>query len=183
MGSETGLNELNLGGIFEILDTDGDGFISEDDFVAMAKRFTDEFDVTGDAPGVAVDAAFRAWWEWLRADYDGDGDGRVRRAEFTAAFVSGGGNPEAYYEQLLGPVLEVVGQTMDLDGDGFIETAEYVRAFTVHGLDGGFAATAFARLDNDGDGRINTAEFLAGIRHAFLSQDRADPGTELLGHA
>jgi Ca2+-binding EF-hand superfamily protein len=183
MPSENGLRELNLKAIFAILDTDGDGFISEDDFAAMAKRFTDEFEVTGDAPGVAVDAAFLAWWERLRADYDSDGDGRVGLAEFTAAFVSGGGNPEAYYQQLLGPVLEVVGQTMDVDGDGFIDTAEYVRALTVHGLDGGSAATAFARLDDDGDGKINTAEFLAGIRHAFLSQDRADPGTELLGNA
>jgi hypothetical protein len=97
MGSETGLRELNLGAIFEILDTDGDGFFSEDDFVAMARRFTDEFDVTGDAPGVAVDAAFRAWWERMRADYDGDA--RVGRAEFIAAFLSGGGNPEAYYHE------------------------------------------------------------------------------------
>lgn len=183
MSAEPGLLERNLGAVFDVLDTDGDGLVSADDFTAAGRRVTDEFGVTADASGVALVDAMRSWWEQLRADCGGDGTGRLGRDGFIAAFVAGAGQPPAYYQRQFGPVVAASAQVLDCDGDGFIEAADYVRGFAAHGVPGEFPQGAFQSLDADGDGRISVAEFGASLAHVFLSADPADPGTGLLGQA
>lgn len=183
MGSGPGLLERNLGAVFDIWDTDRDGFVGEEDLAAAGRRLTDEFGITSGPRGMAVTSALRSWWEVLRADCDKDGDGRVSRAEFAAAHASGRGQPQAFYQELVSPVIEAVAQALDLDGDGFIEAADYARAFAAEGIAAEFVAAAFQGLDGDGDGKIGTAELLAAFTHLFLSQDPGDPGTAILGEA
>jgi Ca2+-binding EF-hand superfamily protein len=172
-----------LGAVFDVLDTDGDGFVGAGDFAVAGRRVTDEFGVTGDASGVALEHALRSWWEQLSADCGGDGTGRIGRDEFIAAFVAGAGQPPAYYQRLFGPVVAASAQVIDPGGDGFTEVADYVRAFAAHGVRGEFSQAAFQSLDADRDGRVSVAEFGAGLANVFLSQDHADPGTGLLGQA
>lgn len=183
MSAEPGLLERNLGAVFDVMDTDGDGLASADDFAAAARRVSDEFGVTADASGVALEDALRSCWERLSADRGGDGAGRLGRAAFIAAFVAGAGQPPAYYQRLFGPVVVAAAQVLNPDGDGFIEAADFVRGFAPHGVRGEFVQVAFQSLDADSDGRISAAEFGAGIANVFLSADPAAPGTGVLGQA
>ena len=176
------LPERNLTVIFDaVLDTDGDGVITAADFTQLAHGICEQLGVPEGPKAAAIERGYQAWWEQLRADCDADGDGRVTRAEFAAAHLAGQGDPQAYFQEQLSRVIAIVAEAMDLDGDGFIELAEYERAFRVVDVGPEVVMAGFQRLDQDGDGRISTQEFEAGVAHAFLSQDPADPGTFMLG--
>ncbi len=176
------LRERNLGTIFDvILDTDRDGIIAAGDFAQLAQGVCGQLDVPDGPRAAAIRDAYQSWWEQLSSACDGDG--RVTRAEFTTAHLTGQGDPEAYYQQQLSRLFEIVAGAMDVDGDGFIEQTEYVRLFRLAQVGDEVVLAGFQRLDQDGDGRISTQEFQAGAAHAFLSQDSADPGTAMLGLA
>jgi Ca2+-binding EF-hand superfamily protein len=178
------LRERNLGAIFDvILDTDRDGIIAASDFEQLAQGVCDHLGVPDGPQAAAVHSAYRAWWQQLSSACDSDGNGQVTRAEFTTAHLTGHGDPEAYYQQQLSALFEIVTDAMDIDGDGFIGQAEYVRLFRLADVSEEVVLAGFQRLDQDRDGRISTHEFRAGAAHAFLSPDSADPGTAMLGLA
>jgi len=177
------LRERNIGSVFDRCDADGDGYITGDDLPAAARRILDRLGITDAGSRAEIVGSYQSMWLELRADCDSDGDGRVSRAEFTAAFSVGRGDPRAYYQRLMGPALDRVARVMDRDGDGFIEAGEYARLFASQGVDERIAGAAFERLDADADGKISVAEFSDAIGQLFLSQDPADPGTAALGHS
>jgi len=183
MNQPSDLRERNLRGIFAVLDVNGDGIIGGSDFAEMAGIVCGLIGVTDEGEQAAIKDGYLSWWERLRADADQDGDGQITMAEFAAASASGGGDPLAYYGQTVGPVLKIIAEAMDRDGDGFIEHQEYLRLSGVPRLDSQAYLAAFDRLDSDGDGRLTAAQFEEAITHLFVSQDPADPGTALLGHA
>lgn len=177
------LLERNIGAIFAILDTDADNFITSDDLTANGARICEQLHITGSLADALLDG-HAAWWEQLRADCDADGDGRISRAEFNQAMVSGGGDPQAYFTQQVAKLASLAADAMDTDGDGFIEPAEYQAFFlSSPNMDPQLVQAAFARLDADGDGRISREEFQVGIAHLFLSSDQDHPGTSMLGQA
>ena len=47
MTSEFDLRERNIGSVFDLFDTDRDGYITEDDLPGAGARILDEFHVTG----------------------------------------------------------------------------------------------------------------------------------------
>lgn len=98
MASEPGLRERNLGSVFDMFDTDRDGYITEDDLPAAGRRVLDEFRIA-DQRRAEFLALYRLACEQLIADCDSDGDGRVTRQEFITAFVHGRGDPQAYYQR------------------------------------------------------------------------------------
>jgi Ca2+-binding EF-hand superfamily protein len=183
MNSGPDLRDRNIGAVFDILDADGDGVLAAGDFAAMGERVCAQLGAAGTPQGTQILDLWNSWWEQLRADCDTDGDGRISRAEFAAAISSGHGDPETYYQQQLGRLLQAEAAALDADGDGFIEQAEYTGLLTAAGLAPDLALAGFQRLDTDGDARISTDEFMTGVAHIFLSQDPADPGTAILGHA
>jgi Ca2+-binding EF-hand superfamily protein len=177
------LRERNIDAVFAILDTDADGVITSDDMTAMGVKVCEQLHVTGSPAATIVDS-YASWWEQLRADCDADGDGRISRAEFAQAMLSGGGDPQAYFDRQLGKVVSLIADTMDADGDGFIDQAEYLALFgAAPGLDRQVVLAAFAGLDADGDGRISREEFEAGVAHLVLTSDQANPAANILGLA
>ncbi len=182
--NDPSLLERNVDAAFTVYDTDADGFLTRDDLTAMGTRICEQLHLTGSPQAGAIVDGYASWWEQLRADYDADGDGRISRAEFTQAMLSGGGDPQAYFSQQMAKVTSLLADALDADGDGFIEPAEYLALFGASpDLDPRVTRAAFDRLDADGDGRISREEFTAGVAHFFLSSDPAHPGTSLLGLA
>ncbi len=182
--SDPDLRERNIDAIFAVFDIDADGVITSDDMTALGTRVCEQLHMTGSPAAAAIQDGYVSWWEQLRADCDADGDGRISRAEFAAAMLSGGGDPQAYFSQQAARPISLIVDAMDADGDGFIEQAEYVAAFrAAPGMDAQVVQAAFARLDADGDGRVSREELMAGVAHLFLSSDQAHPGTGILGQA
>ena len=183
MAPESDLREKNVGSVFDLLDADRDGSITEDDLPASGRRALDAFGIADGQQRAEILGLYESAWEQLRADCDADGDGRITRQEFTAAFTAGLGDPRAYYQRLLGPVVGRVIEVIDQDGDGFVDAQEYARLFASQSLDEHVIRAGFERLDGDGDGKISTAEFTGAIAQMFLSQDPGDPGTAVMGHS
>ncbi len=182
--SDPGLLERNIHAVFTQFDTDADGVLTSDDMTAMATRVCEQLHIAGSPAGAAIMDGYASWWEQLRTDCDADGDGQISRAEFAAAMLAGGGDPQEYYNQQVAKLMGLLAGAMDADGDGFIKQNEYVALFrAVPGVAPEVVQAAFERLDADGDGRISRDEFTAGASHVFLSSDPSHPGTSILGQA
>ncbi len=175
--------QRNIDAVFTILDVNADGVITYDDITAIGTRVCGQLHIAGSPQAAAILGRYASWWEQLRADCDADGDGRISRAEFAHAMLSGGGDGQANYNQQLGKQVSLLADAMDADGDGFIEATEYLALFgAAPDLDPQVVQAAFERLDTNGDGRISREELQAGAARLFLSSDRAHPGTSILGN-
>jgi len=177
--NETDLLRRTVDGAFAILDADADGVITSGDLTALGTRVCEQLHIAGSPQAAAILESYASWWEKLRADCDTDGDGRISRAEFVAAMLSGGGDPQAYYGQHLARQISLMADAMDADGDGFIEPTEYLALFgAVPSLDPEAVQAVFERLDADGDGRISREEFQAA--HLIFSSDQTHAGISIL---
>lgn len=176
------LLKRNIDAAFAILDADADGVITSSDLTTLGTRVCEQLHIAGSQQAAAIQGSYASWWEQLRADCDADGDGRISRAEFAAAMLCGGGDPQAYYTQHLAKQISLIADALDADGDGFIEPTEYLALFgATPSLDPRVVQAIFERLDADGDGRITREEFQAA--HLLLSSDHAHAGTGILGQS
>ena len=182
MTSGSDLRERNIGSLFDLFDTDRDGYITEDDLVTAARGALDQFGITDARLRAEILDLYQPAWEQLRADCDSNEDGRITRQEFTAALLVGLGDPRAYYRRVFGPIVDRYAQIADQDGDGFIEASEYARLFAPR-MDEHVVRAAFERLDDNADGKISISQFTDAFEQMFLSQEAADPGTAVMGNS
>ena len=174
------IQDRNITAVFQVLDANGDGRISEEDFDLIGTKVCAQFGIATDSEaGRKVCGSYLAWWNQLRRDLDTDGDGEVSLAEFAAAYKDGGG--ERYFAEQLGHTVKAVVDMVDADRDGFISEAEYLKLFAVATPDREANLAGFRELDTDGDGRVSVAEFQVGVRQLMLSNDPNATGTGLLG--
>ncbi len=178
----SGIQDANLGKIFDVLDVTGDGVITAADFDALAGQVATRL-----VPGAAEDsrqdivAAYRDWWAQIEQDADSDGDGRVTREEFVQAIEQGLDRNPDYLEQSFAPVAETLYKALDRDGDGQVDRNEYIALYASGGVGADIAGPAFDRIDQNGDGVIDYAEFRAAVQEMFSTADPDAPGAALLG--
>lgn len=157
------------GHIFTMLDVDGDGVISRQEYLTRPERAAAA--LGRDAADPLVSAA-RSAHERVFASMDANGDGRVTFEEYAA--WAGGNAFDEVCRRALGALFDLA----DADGDGTLGRAEFTRLRAALGNSADNAAKAFEALDTDGDGRIYRDEYLASIR-GFVT-DGASPMAEAL---
>ncbi|MFG2141006.1 EF-hand domain-containing protein [Streptomyces sp. NPDC048650] len=157
------------GNIFTMLDTDGDGVISRQEYLARPERAAAASGRGGDDPLVAV---ARTAHERVYASMDANSDGRVTFEEYAA--WAGGESFDDVCRQALGSLFDLA----DTDADGTLDRAEFTRLRAALGNPADNAGTAFDALDLDGDGRIDRDAYLASIR-AYVT-DGASPMADAL---
>ncbi|GIH26207.1 calcium-binding protein [Acrocarpospora phusangensis] len=156
--------------VFDAMDVDGDGRLTEADFQALARRWTA---VAGPADPERLAAVMTGWWPVLKSASGRDAVSLddvllvVERLGEMADAVSG--TADAMFEAI------------DLDGDGLISRAEY--AALIQTWNGTPAATdeIFPRLDLDGDGRITRDEFRVHWTEFWAGDNPDAPGTYVFG--
>lgn len=170
-----------IGRHFDLIDTNGDGSITQEDFDLIVHRMGQEFAQTPDSPEQReLSEAYRALWEGMRQNMDSDGDGAISREEYVAALQSDASTGEGY-RQLIQPVAKAIIRLCDANGDGRLDSAELAKAHTGLGMTYEDHEAAMARIDRDGDGYISEAELSAAIEEFFLSDDEAAGGNWLFG--
>ncbi|MFF7192769.1 oxygenase MpaB family protein [Streptomyces sp. NPDC008079] len=149
----------------EVLDQTGDGFLDWPDLAAMARELSSRLDL--DEPQeTKLYNAYADWWRELQSALDTDGDGRVSRAEYTAAAPT-----------LAGPALirvaEVLFDVTDKDGNQTIDATEYRALFR----------TAFTRTVPATASTYTRSAFITDFLTFMSARHRSTPYDPLLADA
>ncbi|MET1073139.1 MAG: EF-hand domain-containing protein [Umezawaea sp.] len=163
--------------VFEAMDTDGDGFLTESDFAELTRRWTE---LRRAAPGTRdharLSSIMMGWWHTLLEASDLDRDNKVPIEEVL------------YVVERLPTMLDVVTGTaramfeaIDENADNEITAGEYrqlIQAWTGSRTD---TDEVFGRLDLDGDGRLTEDEFALLWAEFWAGDDPSAPGTWVFG--
>ena len=166
--------------LFAWFDQGQDGYITRDDFQAMAKLFTALPGGSAPENEKALRDAFDKWWALMLAAGDTSQDGRLDRGEFIKLMKSSAGSP-GNLEQAVLAIIDVFMRLVDTDNNGALSFSEYVRMYDALGIDPKHSSDAFKRLDRDGDGTLSYDEFRTAILEFYFSEDQNAPGNWLLG--
>lgn len=169
--------ERKLRGMFDALDTDGDGYLREDDFRALVGRWSR---LPGVGPGTELrsrmEALLMGWWAALLEAGDASGDDVVDMDEL---FVLVDRLPSMLAD--VTATAEAVFDAVDTNGDGRISPEEHRRL--VETWNGGSVdmTGVFELLDRNGDGHLGREEFAVLWRQFWTSDDPVEPGNWLCG--
>ncbi|MER7644878.1 MULTISPECIES: EF-hand domain-containing protein [unclassified Streptomyces] len=176
MSSE--FQRTKLRAMFEAFDADGNGYLEEADFVALADRWGRLPRVRREGSELAarVDGVLKGWWQHLSETVDTDRDGRIDMDDILAMVDHLPTIPEA-----VTATADTIFDAVDENADGRISRGEHQRLVdTWHGRPvetGG----VFDRLDQDADGYLSRPEFAALWTQFWISDDPAEPGNLMCG--
>ncbi|MBR7827120.1 EF-hand domain-containing protein [Actinospica sp. MGRD01-02] len=175
----TALQRRKLQLRFALLDTDGNGYLSQRDYDLVTLRLCAAF---GHLPGTPeyerVHHAYLELWEQLRGLMDSDGEGRISLSQFMD------GCERLMREQPLPPAhdpVELIFEMVDADGNGVIDLSEFTKWMHSYGVGAQDTVEAFDLLDSDDDGVLSRPEVAAAAQAFYASNDPADVGNWLFG--
>jgi Ca2+-binding EF-hand superfamily protein len=153
----------DLAGMFARLDVNGDGVLSNEEFLASrADPKTMEVRKLERASGEATAAADKPMLVFIPADVGGKAFDGMRDVRFQAV---GAGQPAANIDDLRKRSFSA----FDADSDGRISLKEYETRQTL------LLTNGFSRLDEDGDGAVTAVEYAAIGQPVLLTPVGADP--------
>ncbi|MDT0454615.1 EF-hand domain-containing protein [Streptomyces sp. DSM 41527] len=145
---------------FSTYDTDGDGYLTAQDFTERARVLTEAVGEPADsAKAQALRAGMRNTFDELAALADVDSTGRLDREQFVAAFARAGAS--GMIGKVVGPSVAATVALADADGDGVVSLADFTAVHRAAGYSAAQAKAAFAALDEDGDGQLLVAAWQA----------------------
>lgn len=166
------LQRRKVASVFRAMDVDGDGFLEEHDFRALAGRWT----ALRGADGERLTAVMLGWWDTVLAASDQDRDNKVTLDEVLLVVDRLPEIPDAVVA-----TADAMFQAIDADRDGYVSAAEYRQMIEAWSGTATDTDVIFPVLDADGDGRLSHAEF-ATLWFEFWAGDDADaPGTLVFG--
>ncbi|EWC62216.1 calcium binding protein [Actinokineospora spheciospongiae] len=169
------IQERKLSRLFELLDSDGSGFVEESDLEDFAAKAIAAAGAGGSLEARIVQREASSLWRALQQTLDSDGDQRVSRAEFVAAADADAVTDGAIK---LGVVIRDI---TDIDRDGLISLGEWVTLDAKLGIPRADSEQGFKALDVDGDGYVSKPEYVRGVEQFFRSDDEASPGNWAFG--
>ncbi|MGW7486090.1 EF-hand domain-containing protein [Streptomyces sp. NPDC054786] len=138
---------------FATYDTDGDGYLTAQDFTERARVLTKAVgEPEESAKAQALRAGMRHTFDELAALANVDGSGRLDREQFVAAFARAG--ESGMLGRVVGPSVAATVALADADGDGVVSLADFTAVHRAAGYSAAQAEAAFTALDDDGDGRL-----------------------------
>ncbi|MGH9160713.1 MAG: EF-hand domain-containing protein [Vicinamibacteraceae bacterium] len=174
--------ERKLARRFRTYDSDGDGFIEQEDFALATTRMADAFGCGGTPVGQRLTEFALQLWRQLAAAADVDADGRISLAEYKGAFAKGLLETPENFDKGYMPFLDAIMAIADTDGDGKLNPDEYVRwTGSLMRLPETDGREVFRKLDRDGDGYVTTTELLNAIHEYYFNEDPHSSGSWLLG--
>ncbi|MFF7411960.1 EF-hand domain-containing protein [Streptomyces lydicus] len=159
--------------IFAMLDVDGDGVISREEYLARPERAAAAL---GREAGDPLVTAVLATHQHVYASMDVAGNGKVTFEEYAAW-----AGAEAF-DEVCRLALGALFDLADADADGKLTRAEFSCLRQALGNQADQAEAAFDALDADGDGLVDRDAYLASIR-AFVTGGSSPMAEALHGTA
>jgi Ca2+-binding EF-hand superfamily protein len=167
---------------FALLDTDGDGRLTQDDYELVCLRLCAAFGLLpGSAGHEQLRAAYLTLWERLRARMDRDGSGVVTLPQFLESCQRAIVERRDGFERNLAGLVDLLFDLVDADADGAISLSEFAAWLHAYGVGPRDTAAAFDLLDADEDGALEKAEMLSAAEQFYRSADPAEAGNRLFG--
>jgi len=167
---------------FELLDTDGDGYISGADYDAAAANVCRAFDHPQDSPQYEkVQMAYLNLWVRLSKPMDKAGAGRISRKQFVASCAERIVEAEDGYERIVAPIIQAIFDVVDADGSGTLDIEELTTWFSAYGVCTDDAERVFKQLDRDENGVLDHDEIQRAVREFYTGDDPKAPGSLLYG--
>ncbi len=170
--------ERKLQGMFAAFDADGDGYLRQEDFSALVRRWSRLPRV---GPGTElrdrVETILMNWWAALLDVGDANGDGSVDLGEVLALV-----------DRLPAMTADVVAtadtifDAVDADGDGRISPDEHLALVETWNGCSVDMTGVFDLLDANGDGHLSREEFALLWSQFWMSDNPSEPGNWLCGH-
>ncbi|MEU7648343.1 EF-hand domain-containing protein [Streptomyces huasconensis] len=169
---------IKLNRLFDVADTNADGYVEWADYERIIDRLLAAYKIDkSDRRAQTLRVAYQMYWmELLR---HADGESRLSRDQYhlacrfaavdTSRFNLVEGLPHALFD------------VMDTDGDDSVSQAEFKQYLEAWAIADPTALEAFAKLDTDGDGFISRHEFIRAVREFFYSPDLDAPGSLIFG--
>ncbi|WP_050779521.1 EF-hand domain-containing protein [Streptomyces sp. C] len=166
---------------FDLLDTDGDGYICERDFTSLADQVIAGTGEGADARKVRALRDSKAhYWTSLRRLVTTDDSGRISREAFVTELTR---SPDPkQISAMVRPSVEADLALADTNDDGVVDVGEFTRLYRALGVPQPQAEETFRTLDRDGDGELTLDEWLTAAMEFFTSADPKAPGNKILGH-
>ncbi|MFJ3667021.1 EF-hand domain-containing protein [Streptomyces sp. NPDC090106] len=174
----SGFQRIKVQAMFDVFDVDGNGWLEESDFVALAARWGRLPRVdAGSELAARVDSVIMGWWHLLSAAAAERGKtGRIDVEELLHMVDLLPGMRDT-----VAATADTVFDAVDENGDGRISRGEHQRLIdTWHGREIG-VADVFDTLDQDGDGHLSRSEFAELWIQFWISDDPAEPGNLMCG--
>lgn len=154
---------------FTMLDVDGDGVITAEDYDQLADRVVSRFEGADTSKIQEVKREYRNVWEGLARAADADRDGQVTRDEFAAVAMNL--SPEGWDNGVRLAAAEF--SLADVNGDGYLDRDELSRLIQAYGAAANDADKITRALDKDGDGRVSQQEYEAAVRQYYAGNGSA----------
>ena len=167
---------------FELLDADGDGFITAADYDQTAAAVCEAFNyLEGSPQHERVHMTFLTMWEKLSRKMDGRHTGRISRDQFISSCTDSIIQREGGYDRNIRPVVDAVFDIIDADGNGVLDVDELATWFNAYGVCVDDAQRAFTELDRNGDGVLSRDEIHQAIEVYYTSDDPKARGNKIYG--
>lgn len=176
----TDIQVKKFSSVFNWIDQNGDGWLTQDDFEKMAHLFTAVAEEKDQKNRSAMTRGFMHFWNLLLEGRANKANEKIGKQEFIHIMETVVIAPKNFEAAVVGIVDGLLG-ALDRDGNGSLSREEYVRMYDALGVSPATSSEAFRRLDRDGDGEISHAEFHQAIVEYYLSADPNAPGNWLLG--
>jgi len=160
--------------LFGLLDFNGNGVITQQDFEHMADQILLTFgEARTSAKGQELVQEMTNYWHALRHVADADGDGRVSGDEFRDAVHQVSDD----FDTLVGPLYRACFRLADRDDDGVVSRDEFIAAEVAVGVPADAAGATFDRLTGQ-DGHLTMDALVAAVAQ-YYRDDAASDGTHL----
>ncbi|MFK0295106.1 EF-hand domain-containing protein [Streptomyces sp. NPDC090442] len=169
----------NLDRLFNVADTDGDGYVDRADYERIAHRYCTTYELATDTPEAKALASFyREYWAGLQRH--AKTDGRLSRKQHRTAADAAPADPAL--QEPVSAFGAAVFKVIDADHDGYIGEQELTRYLAMWNL-ARDATRVLGQLDTDGDGRLSKDDLTRAINTYFYSPDRGGTGSVFFGVA
>ncbi|MGW1835213.1 hypothetical protein [Streptomyces sp. NPDC002067] len=169
----------NLDRLFDAADADGDGYVSEDDYLQIAGRCRTAYGLDADSDEAkALERFYREYWAGLRRH--AKADGRLSREQHRTAAGMIATDPDLY--KSVAAFGAAMFKVIDVNRDGSIGEQTLRRYLGIWDL-AGDVSRVLGRLDGDGDGRISEADLIRAIDAYVRSPRLGGAGSVFFGVA